>query len=217
MKVTNLEYQKKDPNRVSLYIDDEFFAGISLNTLTSEALYEGMEVNVTMLDRLLLADLKERFLTRATNYILRSPKTEFQMFRYLKNLSYKKKGVWFRDDLNLDWDTFFAEVIGKLKGYKYIDDENFSRMFVQSRMKNKPRGKRVLIGELISKGVNKDIAQRICDEEIEDEYELLRDTFVKKYKNEEFDIKNQKMVNFLLRKGFRWDLIRKFSNNEPKE
>jgi len=217
MKVTNLEYQKKDPNRVSLYIDDEFFAGISLNTLTSEALYEGMEVNATMLDRLLLADLKERFLTRATNYILRSPKTEFQMFRYLKNLSYKKKGVWFRDDLNLDWDTFFAEVIGKLKGYKYIDDENFSRMFVQSRMKNKPRGKRVLIGELISKGVNKDIAQRICDEEIEDEYELLRDTFVKKYKNEEFDIKNQKMVNFLLRKGFRWDLIRKFSNNEPKE
>ena len=217
MKVTNLEYQKRDPNRVNLYIDDEFFCGISLNTLASEALYEGMEVDASTLDRMLLSDLKERFLTRATNYILRSPKTEFQMYRYLKNLSYKKKNVWFREDINLDWDSFYAEVIGRLKGYKYIDDENFARMFIQSRMRNKPRGKSVLIGELLSKGVSKDLAQRVCDEEIDDESNLLRDTFTKKYRDQKFDVKDEKMVNYLLRKGFRWDLIRKFDSDEPEE
>lgn len=214
MKVTKLEYQKKDPSRVNLYIDEGFFCGISLNTLAKENLYEGMDIVSQDLDRIALEDLKERFLTRATDYLLRSPKSEFQIYRYLKNLAYKKKDVWYKKDISLNWDMFFDEIVEKLKSYKYIDDENFARMFVQSRVKNRPRGKIVLVGELMSKGISKDIAQKVCEEEVVDEEQLLKDTFEKKYRGEKFDLNNRKMVNFLLRKGFNWDLIRKFSNND---
>jgi regulatory protein len=217
MKVTKIEYQKKDPSRVNLYIDDAFFCGISLNTLAKEALYEGMEVSSELLDRIALMDLRERFLNRATEYILRSPKSEFQMYRYLRNVQYKKQGVWFSKELNINWDIFFEEIVGKLKEYKYIDDENFARVFVQSRVRNKPRGKKVLISELISKGINRDTAQRICDEEIVDEMKLISDTFEKKYKGKKFDINDQKMIGFLMRKGFTWDLIREFDNNESSK
>lgn len=217
MKVSKIEYQKRNPNRVNLYIDGKFFTGISVDSLASEALYEGLEIQDEVLDRLLQRDLKSRFMTRVVEYLSSSPKTEFQIKRYLKQLQFKKKGTWFSEDVNVEWGIFFGEIIANLKKYKYIDDENFARSFVQSRMRTKPRGRSVLIGELLSKGVSKDIAEMVCNEEIVDEIKLLRDTFEKKYRSKKFDIKDPKMVNFLLRKGFSWDLIEQFNRDEPEE
>jgi regulatory protein len=214
MIVSKIEYQKRDPNRVNLYIDEEFFCGISLDTLASENLYEGLEITQEVLDRIVQRDLRSRFLTRVTEYLSHSPKTEFQVYRYLRNLKFKKKNIWFKEEIYLDWDTLFDEIVGKLKEYKYIDDESFARSFVSSRLRNKPRGKSVLISELISKGVSKDIAQMVCDEDIPDELEVLRNTFEKKYRGKEFDINDSKMVGFLQRKGFNWDLIQQFSQND---
>ena len=214
MVVTKIEYQKRDPNRVNIYIDNEFFCGISLDTLASENLYEGLDIDETVVNRILEKDLKSRFLTRVVEYLSHSPKTEFQISRYLKELKFKKKDIWFKEDISLDWERFFDEILSKLKEYKYIDDESFARSFVSSRLRNKPRGKSVLISELISKGVSKDIAQSVCDDEIGDEIDTLRKAFDKKYRGKSFDIKDQKMVNYLLRKGFNWDLIEQFNSNE---
>ena len=214
MRVSKIEYQKRDSNRVNLYIDGDFFCGISLDTLASENLYEGLDISEEVLDRLLQRDLKSRFLTRVTEYLSHSPKTEFQIYRYLKNLKFKKKNTWFKEDINIDWEKLFNEIVEKLKEYKYIDDESFSRSFVQSRMRNKPRGKSVLIGELMAKGVSKEIAERVCSEEIIDELELLKNTFEKKYRGKNFDIKDSKMVSFLQRKGFSWDLIERFNRDD---
>ncbi|OGC44260.1 hypothetical protein A2400_00955 [candidate division WS6 bacterium RIFOXYB1_FULL_33_14] len=214
MRVSKIEYQKRDPNRVNLYIDEEFFCGISLDTLASENLYEGLEITQEVLDRIVQRDLRSRFLTRVTEYLSHSPKTEFQVYRYLKNLKFKKKNIWFKEEIYLDWDTLFDEIVGKLKEYKYIDDESFARSFVSSRLRNKPRGKSVLISELISKGVSKDIAEMVCNEDIPDELEVLRNTFEKKYRDKKFDINDSKMVGFLQRKGFNWDLIQQFSQND---
>jgi len=214
MRVSKIEYQKKDPNRVNLYIDDSFFCGISLDTLASENLYEGLDINDEVLDRILQRDLKSRFQIRVTEYLSHSPKTEFQIYRYLKDLKFKKKNTWFKEDIDVNWDILFDEIVGKLKEYKYIDDESYARSFVSSRLRNKPRGKNILISELISKGVSKDIAEMVCNEEVVDELEVLRKAFEKKYRGKEFDIKDQKMVGFLLRKGFSWDLIEQFNRND---
>lgn len=217
MRVTKIEYQKKDPNRVNLYIDEQFFCGISLDTLASENLYEGLDINQEVIDRILERDLKSRFLIRATEYLSHSPKTEYQVYKYLKELKFKKKGNWFKEGVDIDWEKLFNEIVEKLKEYKYIDDREFAKSFVSSRLRNKPRGKSVLISELISKGVSKDIATEVCNEYITDEIELVKKTFEKKYRNQNFDINNQKMVGYLLRKGFSWDLIEQFSQYEPEE
>ncbi len=217
MRVTKIEYQKKDPNRVNLYIDEQFFCGISLDTLASENLYEGLDIDQQAIDRILEKDLKSRFLIRATEYLSHSPKTEYQVYKYLKELKFKKKGNWFKEDVDIDWEKLFNEIVEKLKEYKYIDDREFAKSFVSSRLRNKPRGKSVLISELISKGVSKDIAQEVCNESIVSEMDLLKQTFEKKYRNQNFDINNQKMVGYLFRKGFSWDLIEQFSQYEPEE
>ena len=217
MVITKIEYQKKDPERVNIYVDGEFFCGISLNVLAQENLYEGLTIDEQTLDRILKEDLESRFMNRAVEYLSRTVKTEFQVRQYLKNLKFKKKGIWFNEDIQLDWDLLFEQIIDSLKKYKYIDDEEFAHAFVQSRLNVKPRGKSVLISELLSKGVSKEIAQRVCDEEITDELEVLRNAFRKRFKDEKFNIQNQKMVGYLLRKGFSWDLIEQFERNESEK
>ena len=156
-------------------------------------------------------------MNRAVEYLSHTIKTEFQVRQYLKNLKFKKKDVWFNENIQLDWDLLFEQIIDSLKKYKYIDDEEFAHAFVQSRLNVKPRGKSVLISELLSKGVSKEIAQRVCDQEITDELDVLRNAFRKRFKDEKFNIRNQKMVGYLLRKGFSWDLIEQFERNESEK
>lgn len=214
MIVSKLEYQKRDPKRVNLYIDGKFYCGISIDTLAKHSLYDGLVIEEDVLNNILVEEISLRFWNRVLEYISKSPKSEFQILKYLKELRFKKKGIWYKEDLEIEWDTLFSKTVERLKKYKYIDDENFARMFVQSRLRVKPRGKSVLVGELLSKGVSKDIAQRVCDEEVEDEYDVLKKTFEKKYRGKKFDIKDSKMVNFLLRKGFSWDLIQRLERDD---
>jgi len=147
-------------------------------------------------------------------FLDRSPKTERQVRIYLKDLSFKKKGKWFESLGGDILSKIIEKVVSKLNEYKYIDDERFAELFVSSRMKNKPRGKDVLRMELLSKGVSKDIALKVINLLVEDEASLLVETYRKKYKEEKITKNDRKKIDFLRRKGFNWDLIEQFINNE---
>jgi regulatory protein len=215
--ITKLEQQKKNISRLNLYIDDQFCAGISSNTLTKFNLYKDKEITQKKLNKILHQELKQRFLDRAVNYLTRAPKTKFRLRRYLNKLKYKKKGKWYDEDLNVEFEQIFDDIIEHLEDMKLLDDEKFAQMFVESRIKNKPRGKFVLVSELISKGVDKEIAKRVCDELIEDEYDILKRTFYKKYKSYNLDLSDTKKMSYLQRKGFSYGLIKKFAQNESEE
>jgi regulatory protein len=215
--ITKLEQQKKNISRFNLYVDDQFLAGISSNTLTKFNLYEDKEINKRVLDDIVYQELKNRFLGRAISYLTRAPKTTFQLRRYLKDLKYKKKGKWFDEKSNIDFEKIFDAIVERLEEMQLLDDENFAVMFVESRIKNKPRGKFVLVSELISKGVDKEIAKRVCDEIIEDEYDILKRTYYKKYKNYNLDLSETKKLAYLQRKGFSYGLIKKFAQDESEK
>lgn len=217
MKITKLSSQKKDRSRVNLYIEEEFFCGLSLDLVAKFNLYVGKELVEKELEQILHEELKERFFQRAMSYISRSIKTEFQLRRYLRTLAIKKKGVWFKEMEKDKLEEIFNEAIGKLKEYGYLDDEEFAYHFILSRIRNKPRGKSVLISELISKGVDQEIARRKVDELVEDEYDVLKRVYLKKYKGEKITIRDNKKIDFLKRKGFSWDLIKQLIDDEPSK
>jgi regulatory protein len=214
MILTLLESQKKDPSRVNLYMDGNFFCGISVNTIAKYNLYVGKEMSQEILDELFFSELEERFFDRVIGFLERTPKTERQVRIYLKELSFKKKGKWFETLDGEILSKIVENVVKKLNEYRYIDDEKFAELFVNSRTKNKPRGKEVLIMELLSKGVSKDIAQKVVNLLVEDEYSLMLETYKKKYKEEKITMNDRKKIDFLRRKGFNWDLIEQFINNE---
>lgn len=214
MLISRIESQKKDANRVNIYIDGIYAFGISIDVLAKYNIYESKGISESEISEILIEDIYVRFLNRALDVLLRSPKSEFQIKKYLKELKFKKKGKWYEESSNIDWDEIFEKVITQLKEYKYINDEEYAKAFVNSRISSKPRGRNILISELISKGINKDIAEGVCNELVDDEYTLLDRVFKKKYKDQKLDLGNNKMVGYLLRKGFGWDLINKYSKNE---
>lgn len=217
MKVTKLVSQKRDPDRVNMYVDEEFFCGISLDGIAKFNIYLGKELEENDLEEILFEELKNRFFQRAINYISRAIKTEVQLKRYLKELSFKKKGKWFTDISKESLEEIINDTAERLKEYNYLNDEVFAEEFLQSRMKNKPRGKAVLLSELISKGVNAELAKEKIEEIVEDEYAMLKRVYEKKYGSEKMSIRDSKKIDFLRRKGFSWDLINEFLNNEFTE
>jgi len=214
MKITALETQKRDNSRLNMYIDENFFCGISLNVVAKFGIYQGKELSDNELNEILNAELRERFFDRAVSFIIRSPKTEFQVRRYLKDLAFKKKGKWFQDISKEELQSIEEDIVSRLLEYEYIDDKKYAQMFVESRIKNKPRGKNILFGELISKGVSRDTTQKVLGEIVEDEYGILVATYRKRFKEEKISFEDRKKIDFLRRKGFNWDLIENFINNE---
>ena len=200
-----------------MYIDQEFFCGLSLDAVSKFNIYDGKELDPVELENILFEELKARFSQRALSYISRAIKTEFQLRRYLRTLSIKKKGSWYQDIDKEQLETIFNEVVEKLNEYGYINDEEFAEQFVLSRIKNKPKGKIILVSELMSKGVNKEIARKKVDELVEDEFEVLKRTYKKKFKEEHITIRDRKKIDFLKRKGFSWDLIEKLIKNESEK
>ena len=217
MKITALETQKRDSSRLNMYIDENFFCGVSLNVVAQFGIYQGKELLNDELNEILKAELRARFFDRAVSFLVRSPKTEFQVRRYLKDLAFKKKGKWFEEISKEDLSGIEEFVINKLLEYEYLNDERYAQLFVESRIKYKPRGKNILYGELISKGVSKDIVEKVLGEMLGDEYAILVSTYRKRFKDQKISLEDRKKIDFLRRKGFNWDLIEKFINDESSK
>lgn len=217
MKITALETQKRDSSRLNMYIDENFFCGVSLNVVAQFGIYQGKELLEDELNEILKAELRARFFDRAVSFLVRSPKTEFQVRRYLKDLAFKKKGKWFEEISKEDLSGIEEFVIKKLLEYEYLNDEKYAQLFVESRIKYKPRGKNILYGELISKGVSKGIVEKVLSEMLGDEYAILVSTYRKRFKDQKISLQDRKKIDFLRRKGFNWDLIEKFINDESSK
>jgi regulatory protein len=217
MKITALESQKKDPLRVSVYVDGLFYCGVSVNNIAKYSLYVGKDVEEKTLENMKFSELVDRFFDRAISFLERSPKTERQVKQYIKDLAFKKKGKWFEELNNEDFSKISEIVLGKLNEYQYLNDKRYAELFISSRIRTKPRGKDILVMELISKGVSKDIALEVTNALVQDEYELLKQTYYKRYKEENITIEDRKKIDFLRRKGFNWDLIEQFINDESRK
>lgn len=217
MKITEISQQKNNKERFNLYVDDSFLCGISSSTIAKENLYKGMEIDERRMENILKSDLENRVFDRVAENLSKSPKTELQVKRYMSELLFKKSGKWFSKDINIEEKELKENVLNRLKEYNFLNDEAYARMFVESRIRNKPRGKMILINELRVKGISKEMAQRVCDELVDDEFSLLRRIYTKKYGDEPISYHDTKKIQFLQRKGFSWDLIQKILTDDSGE
>ena len=95
MKISSLSTQKKDNNRVNMFLDGEFACGISVNTIAKYYLFVDKEITSDEYQEILLSDLEERLFNRAANYLNRAIKSKRQVKTYINTLLIKKKGKWF--------------------------------------------------------------------------------------------------------------------------
>lgn len=186
MKITKIEVQKKNKNRVNLYIDDNFKCGLSLETILKNHLKVGQEISQNELQYFKCDSEKEVALNKALGYIAKYQKSEKELKKYLKDKEF--------DDEVVD---FVAE---KLKSYGFVDDKIFATNFVKCKTKN--QGKRKISSMLKQKGVDENIVEEIVSEYACD-VEQIGLVAQKYLKNKPLDLKTkQKAYRYLSSRGY---------------
>jgi len=107
-------------------------------------------------------------------------------------------------------------VIDDLKRTGNIDDAKFARFWIDSRMNMNPMGDVILKHELKLKGVGDSIIEATLQDKAEnyDEYEVAFSMAAEKYKRfQKLEPRKalKRVYDFLLRRGFKYDTIRKIT------
>ncbi|HCJ65748.1 MAG TPA: hypothetical protein DHV62_00075 [Elusimicrobia bacterium] len=108
-------------------------------------------------------------------------------------------------------DTVIADTIGWLKEKKYLDDQQFTREWIESR-KRKGYSKKYIHWELKQKGISAETVNLDFDEQeglLSDKEvaKKLVEKKIKQYRNLEPTKVKQRIQNLLLRHGFSWEII----------
>jgi len=133
-----------------------------------------------------------------------------------------REGSWTsQDDSSENIEQMIDLVIHKLKQQKFLNDEEFAKMWIRSRTEFKPKGERLIRLELQQKGVSKDIIDKAFEDfdviqkeekgKKRDELSLAKDILEKKRKK--FEPMNRqerfnKAGSLLARRGFDLDIIK---------
>ena len=105
-----------------------------------------------------------------------------------------------------------ATVMAQCKEQRFIDDADFARQFVQSRLLNRPKGRTRLTLELRQKGVDAATIAATLDELLPAEQQAeLADQLAEKLRKRLANLPPQKarqrLSDFLRRRGFNWEMI----------
>ncbi len=203
--VTRLVQGKKNPNRVNLYLDDQFAFALSIDEVAKHGLKKGLELTGSQIESLKDNDDTEYVYAKILNFLSYRPRT----VKEVRDRLYKYD---VRDVAKQDL------LISKLESKGYLDDLAFARWFIDSRNNHRPRSKRYLIAELSGKGIKPAIIQAVSAT-ISDESETILRLLDKKlgaHRDLEASEK-QKIMGYLARQGFAWDKITEVVKNWESE
>ncbi len=102
------------------------------------------------------------------------------------------------------------EIIRRLKENHYLDDTEYARLFIESRLRSHPQSIKLTRWDLRRKGLNAEVIEHAFGKEDVDELEMARQAAQKKQKSLKHlpeAKKKEKMYRFLLSRGFSPSII----------
>lgn len=196
-----VEFDKK---RNKIFIDGEFAFVLYKGELRSFEIKEGETIPEETYLEITKTLLPKRATKRAMELLTKKDYTE-------KKLRDKLADGLYSDDI-------IDAAIDYVKSYNYLDDERYARDYVSYNIEY--RSKNRIKQDLMTRGISKDIIDSVLaeftDEQCRDaEMEQIGRLLVKKHYDTSMDYKDkQKIIAFLLRKGYSMDAIRSAMNND---
>jgi regulatory protein len=193
MKITALKAQVKNPERVSVFIDNVYSVSLTASQLLTEKLHVGMELDQSRLDSLRQASDYGKLYERLLQFALMRPHSKREVLDYIRRKQF---------------DPALAQpIVERLVDRHYIDDLAFAKAWVESRQLHKAISQRRLKLELQKKGVADTIINSVIDESSYDERTALQTLVAKKRRLSRYrDV--QKLRQYLLGQGFSYEVIK---------
>ncbi len=213
-KITSVEPQKKSANqrtkRFNIFLDGEFAFGADEDLVVSRRLVVGKVVPPEELQKILFEAEVGKLMERMYRWFALRQHSEKEVRDYfkIKNQKSKIKNEGQISQLAVD------AVIETLKRKGMVNDLGFAKAWVEARRKTKQKGIRAIKAELFQKGIDKEIIEEVIRYQISDisEGDLAKQALEKKMKFlkhlNTLDLK-KKAYEFLLRKGFEYEVVKK--------
>lgn len=191
-RISSIRVQEKNSSRCNVYVDGEFFAGISLELVMQFRLKVDMEIDKKLLYEILNENEKKDALNKAISYISKTLKTKRQIKDYLIKKGYSEDVAWC--------------CVDKLKEYGYIDDCSYSKRYIESLSKS--QGRRLIEYKLMMKGVKKEdisSAYEEIDVDSKESAKLIAEKYLKNKEKTKETI--AKAYRYLIGKGFSYEEV----------
>ena len=191
-KITALEAQKRNPNRVNLYLDGEFAFGLA--RIVAAWLKVGDTLDEAKIHKMELDDARERALQQALLFLSYRARSESEIRKNLRKHEMPEEVI--------------EETIARLRQDGLANDNQFARAWVENRATFRPRSRRMMAMELRQKGLDEETASAAL-QEVDDEalaYEAAQKKAARFAKLEWQDYR-KKLSEFLARRGFSYAVI----------
>ncbi len=191
--VTALIVQKRNKQRVNIYLDGEFAFGLAL--IEAAKLHKGQQLTDEDIDHLKALDEIEVAHERALNLLSYRPRSVNEVQRNLREKQISEVAI--------------ETVVGRLERTGLLNDEEFARFWVENREQFAPRGERALRYELSQKGISDSIIDTVLgDLNQEDAAYRAARARAQRYAKADKAVFRKRLGDYLARRGFSYDDIR---------
>jgi regulatory protein len=197
--ITDLEVQKNDRARRSVYLDGEFAFGVHEDIVAKHGLRVGDRLTARQRRRVEADEQYVKAKQRALSYLAHKARTEEEVRRKLR-----------REDVS---DPVVEDVVARLYELNYLDDEAYAHDYARNRFSSKGYGPVRIRRELTERGIDRPLAEDAVAAVFDDEspLEAARAHAEKRWPRlaDEDDPRRrkQKLYRYLKRRGFTNDTI----------
>ena len=191
-KITALQVQKRNPNRVNVHLDGEYAFGLA--RIVAAWLQVGQTLDEDKIEKLKAEDTRERAMQQALLFLSYRARSEKEI---RQNLS--------KHEIP---DAIIEDALERLRRNGFANDKQFASAWVENRSTFRPRGRRALALELRQKGIDNSIIETVLEDVDEDvlAYEAGQKK-ASKLRVREWSEFRKKLSDFLARRGFSYSVI----------
>src|ERR1051326_6078098 len=196
MKITALEPQVTNPERVNVYVDGHFLLGVNASVVFQMGLEPEQELGPAQLAELQSEGALQQAVDRAYNYLSYRPRSREEVRRYLRRKETPPEII--------------EAALARLDRLDLVNDHAFTTFWVESREQFSPRGARALKNELRMKGVGREVVEELINDEKDEERALLagrkKALPLVRIPGMDFTTFRTRLGSFLQRRGFGYEV-----------
>ncbi len=193
--ITDITAQKKRQGYYNIFIDGKYALALSEADIAIFQIHRRQHIDASYLQILRQAHTTSKCYNSAIGYLAYRPRSIKEVTDYL----IIRKGYGTQDA---------NTIIAKLTVQGYLDDVEFARAWVHSRLLLNPKSVLVLRMELAKKGIHQDtITSTLADIPGTDWLTNLTELITRKQRQPKYQNK-QKLTKYLARQGYNYGLIK---------
>lgn len=199
MRITALQPQATNPDRINIFVDDSFLMGANALIVLQMTLKVGQELSAAQVEQLRHDETLQQAVDRAYNYLSFRPRSREEVRRYLRRKETPPELI--------------DAVLARLSHLNLINDHDFASFWIETREQFSPRGAQALKNELRMKGVEREVVDELVSNEQDDEralaagrkkaFSLIRTPGI------DFATFRTRLGSFLQRRGFSYAVATK--------